>query len=148
MRHGNAVSSHSGFIKIIWNCILYYIMYIIGSLRPIARKKNLISVCSAAFITIFLFNLVHSYKCHDNFINRSIIFLKAWQSRELVINLYCLQVPRTLKIRTAFKWVFKCHNFPHPQRFGGLKWTSSLFTELLFSNFIFTCTTLSKKKKS
>ena len=52
-------------------------MYIIGSLRPIARKKNLISVCSAAFIFIFLFNLVYSYKCHDNFINRSINFFKS-----------------------------------------------------------------------
>ena len=63
---------------VLLNLKLYTILYtVISLLRPIARKKNLISVCSAAFITISLFNLVYSYKCHDNFINRSIIFLKA-----------------------------------------------------------------------
>ena len=56
-------------------CILYEKRRVL--LRPIARKKNLISVCSAAFFTIFLFNLVHSYKCHDNFINRFINFFKS-----------------------------------------------------------------------
>ena len=67
MKHGtDAVSSHSGFIPFE---TVYYTKKRRGLLRPIARKKNLISVCSAAFFTMFLFNLVHSYKCRDNFIN-------------------------------------------------------------------------------
>ena len=75
MRHGNAASSHSGFIPLK----LYPIRKKASSVcfGPIARKKNLISVCSAAFITISLFNLVNSYKCHDNFINHFINSFKS-----------------------------------------------------------------------
>ena len=36
-------------------------------LWPITRKKNLISLRSAAFDTIFVSNLVYSHKFHVNF---------------------------------------------------------------------------------
>ena len=56
---GNAASSHSGLIplntaykkrgELLW---------------AIARKKNFINPHSAAFVTVCIRNLVHTYKCH------------------------------------------------------------------------------------
>ena len=57
MRSGNAVSSHSGLIP---SETVYEKRG--GLLWPIARKKNLSSLCSAAFFTIFVCYLVHAYK--------------------------------------------------------------------------------------
>ena len=64
MRSGNAISSHSGLIP-------YETVYEKrgGLLRLIARKKNLISLRSAVFFTIFVSNLVHAYKFHDKLKN-------------------------------------------------------------------------------
>ena len=59
VRSGNAVSSHSGLIP---SETLYEKRG--GMLWPIATKKNLISLRSAAFFTIFVCNLVHTYKFH------------------------------------------------------------------------------------
>ena len=56
MRSGNEVSSHSGLIP---SETLYENRG--GLLWPIARR-NLISLRSAAFFTIFVCNLVHAYK--------------------------------------------------------------------------------------
>ena len=38
---------------------------------------------SAAFVTVYVYNLVHGYKFHGYLENRSMIFLKNWQSRDL-----------------------------------------------------------------
>ena len=59
MKSGKAVSSHSGLIP---SETLHEKRG--GLLRPIARKRNLISLRSAAFFTIFECNLVHAYKFH------------------------------------------------------------------------------------
>ena len=62
MNSENAVSSHSG---LIWFETVHEKK---GELlSPIARKKNLISLHSVAFDTIFVCNLVHSHKFHVNF---------------------------------------------------------------------------------
>ena len=60
VRSGNAISSNSGLIpfETVWEKRG-------GLLRTIARKKNLISLRSAAFFTIFVSNLLHVYKFHD-----------------------------------------------------------------------------------
>ena len=84
--YGNAVSSHSGLIP---SETLYAKRG--GLLWPIARKRNLISLRSAAFFTIFVCNLVHANKFYgylrtvDNFfkkldnpeINHQIIYISA-----------------------------------------------------------------------
>ena len=59
MRPGIAVSSHSDLIP---SETLHQKR--VGLLLSIARKRNLISLRSAAFFTIFVFNLVHGYKFH------------------------------------------------------------------------------------
>ena len=59
MRYGNAVSSLNGLIPFE---TLYEKRG--GLLWPIARKRNLIRLRSAAFFTIFVCNLVHAYKFH------------------------------------------------------------------------------------
>ena len=61
MRSGNAVSSHGGLIP---SETAYEKRR--GLLWPIARKKNLISLRSASFLTNFVSNLVHAYKFHGN----------------------------------------------------------------------------------
>ena len=38
-----------------------------GLLWPIARKKDLISLRSAALVAIFVYNLVDDNKCQNNF---------------------------------------------------------------------------------
>ena len=59
MRSGSAVSPHSGVIS---SETLYEKRG--GLLWPIVRKRNLISLRLAAFFTIFVCNLVHTYKFH------------------------------------------------------------------------------------
>ena len=55
-------SSHSGLI------LIETVYEKRGELLwPIARKKNLISLRSAAFDSIFVSNLVYSHKFHVNF---------------------------------------------------------------------------------
>ena len=62
MNSENGVSSHSGLI------LVETVYEKKGELLwPIARKKNLISLRSAAFDTIFVSNLVYSHKFHVNF---------------------------------------------------------------------------------
>ena len=60
IRSGYAVSSHSGLIPSQTVCEKK------GLLWPIARKENLINVRSAAFVIIFVCNLVLACKCHRN----------------------------------------------------------------------------------
>ena len=60
MRSGCAVSSHSNLIP---SETVYEKR---GLLWPIARKENLINVRSAAFVIIFVCNLVLACKCHRN----------------------------------------------------------------------------------
>ena len=62
---------------VLLNLKLYTILYTVYYKFASADCEKEECVCSAAFITIFLFNLVHSYKCHDNFINRSMNFFKS-----------------------------------------------------------------------
>ena len=55
--HGNAVSSHSGFIS--WKTAYNKRGELLWA---IASKKNFINLHSAAFFTVFGRNLVHAYK--------------------------------------------------------------------------------------
>ena len=62
MNSENTVSSRSGLISV------ETVYKKKGELLwPIARKKNLISLRSAAFDTILVSNLVYSHKFHVNF---------------------------------------------------------------------------------
>ena len=102
MRSGNAVSSHSGLIP---SENLYEKRE--GLLWPIARKRNLISLPSVAFFTIFVCNLVHAYKFHGFFKNRSIILKKKLDS--LDFNHQFTSPPSFKDIeRKVIKWGFKC----------------------------------------
>ena len=79
VRSGNAVSSHSGLIP---SENLYEKRG--GMLWPITTKKNLIRLRSAAFFTIFVCNLVHTYKFHGYLKPLDCVFFffffKNWQS--------------------------------------------------------------------
>ena len=76
MNSENAVSSHSGLTSVE----TVYEKKKGNLLWPIARKKNMISLRSAAFDTIFVSNLVYSHKFHVNF-ETAWYFLskKTWQ---------------------------------------------------------------------
>ena len=63
MNSENAVSSHSGLTSVE----TVYEKKKGNLLCTIARKKNLISLRSTAFDTIFVSNLVYSHKFHVNF---------------------------------------------------------------------------------
>ena len=79
VRSGNAVSSHSGLIP---SENLYEKRG--GMLWPITTKKNLIRLRSAAFFTIFVCNLVHTYKFHGYLKTAWLCYFlkkkKTWQS--------------------------------------------------------------------
>ena len=106
MRSVNAVSSHSGLIP-----SGNFLRKREGLLWPIARKRNLISLRSVAFFTIFVCNLVPAYKFHGYLKalkNRSINIFKNLTIPRLIISLHLGQVSRTLKARKVIKWGLKC----------------------------------------
>ena len=101
MRSGNAVPSHNGLIP---SETLYekrgWLLW------PIARERNLISLRSAAFYTIFVCNMDHAYKFHGH----------------LKTAPHLRQVSRTLKTRKVIKWGFRSQKqFPI---FCVYKWAS------------------------
>ena len=137
MRSGNAVSSHSGLIPSETAHEKRG-----GLLRPIARRKNLISLRSASFFTNFVSNLVHAYKFHGNL---KIAFLKKLDNPEINHQFTCTL--RASRFQGHWKqgrqWGFKCHKiFP-----SGFVFSSEHphYSLALFSGFIFTCTTWAKK---
>ena len=103
---GNAASSHSGLIplktaykkrgELLW---------------AIASKKNFINLHSAAFVTVFARNLVHSYKCRIFSKNCSINFFINLTIPRSIANKYTLQVSITLKSGKAFKQGLKYNKF-------------------------------------
>ena len=105
VRSGNAVSSHSGLIP---SENLYEKRG--GMLWPITTKKNLIRLRSAAFFSIFVCNLVHTYKFHGYLKPLDCVFFFFFFLK-LTISVCLLQVSRTLKTRKAINWGFKCHKF-------------------------------------
>ena len=70
---------------------------------PIARKKDLMTVRSGAFVAISVYNLVYAYK-FDN------IFFKHLTISRSIINLYGLQVSMSLKTYKAIKLGIKGTN--------------------------------------
>ena len=107
MRSGNAVLSHCSLIP---SETVYEKRR--GLLWPIARKKNLISLRSVAFFTIFVSNLVHAYKFHGNFKTAQQFFLKNLTIPRLIVNLHILKVSRTLKTRKAMGLQMSQNFFP------------------------------------
>ena len=101
-----------------------------GLLWPIARKRNLISLHSAAVFTIFVCNWSICLQISQLFKNRSINFLKNLTILRLSINVRLLQVSRTLRTRKVIKWGSKCHKFSLTSYVN--KWASSLFTGIVF----------------
>ena len=125
MRSGNAVSSHSGLIPSETAHEKRG-----GLLRPIARRKNLISLRSASFFTNFVSNLVHAYKFPGNL---KIAFFKKLDNPEINHQFTCTL--RASRFQGHWKqgrqWGFKCHKI-FSLRFCVFKWASSLFTGIFF----------------
>ena len=122
---GNAASSHRGLIP------LKTVYKKRGELLwAIACKKNFINFDSAAIITVFARNLVHTYKFHIFLKKDSINFFRNVTIRRSIVNKYTVQVSRTLKTAKAFKWGLKCDQF-FPQILC-YKWASSLFPGIVF----------------
>ena len=100
-----------------------------GLLWPIARKRNLISLRSAAFFTIFVKHVIWSTPTNFTVIF-FFIFLKNLTIPRLSINVRLFLVSRTLKRRKVIKWGFRYHKFS--PRFCVYKWASSLFPGIVF----------------
>ena len=103
-----------------------------GLLWPIARKRNLISLRSAAFFTIFVKHVIWSTPTNFTVIF-FLIFLKNLTIPRLSINVRLSLVSRTLKRRKVIKWGFRYHKFPPDFVFISERPHYSL---ALFSSFI------------
>ena len=115
MRSGNAVPSHSGLIPFE---TLYEKRG--GLLWPIARKRNLRSLHTAALFTIFLMLFGSRLQISRLFKNRSINFCKSLKISRLIIDVRLLQVSRTLKTGKVIKRDFKFQKLSN--RFCVYKW--------------------------
>ena len=84
--------SISWWVDSIWN----HVQKRWGLLRPTVRKKNLIHLHSAAFVTVFVFNFVYM---HANFIlilKRLNIFFITLTILRIIVSHYILQVSRAM----------------------------------------------------